>query len=77
MVLMDIERNIRPLSRSEKLQLMHYISTILLEEEKAPAAADYFEPGVSYPIYTPTIAPDDSAFAGALQLQELLEAPQG
>ncbi|MCP4397125.1 MAG: hypothetical protein GY801_07490 [bacterium] len=73
MLLIDIEKEIQPLSRSEKLQLMQYISTILLKEEKAPAA-DYFEPGASYPVYTPTIAPDDSAFAGALQLQELLEA---
>ncbi len=72
MLLIDIEKEIQPLSRSEKLQLMQYISTILLKEEKAPA--DYFEPGASYPVYTPTIAPDDSAFAGALKLQELLEA---
>ncbi len=74
MLLIDIEKEIQPLSRSEKLQLMQYISTILLKEEKAPAPADYFEPGASYPVYTPTIAPDDSAFAGALQLQELLKA---
>lgn len=39
MSLMDIEKQIAPLLRNEKLQLMQYISSILLEEAEDESAA--------------------------------------
>ncbi len=72
MLLLELEeRVIKPLPRFQKLQLIADITRMLQEEEKT--AEHYFEPGVEYPIFTPTIAPDDSGHEAAYQLQQLLE----
>jgi hypothetical protein len=72
MSLNELERKyIRPLSRVEKLQLIADITRMLQQEDEHPAS--YFNSEDSYPVLTPTIAPDDAPYEAAFQLQQLLE----
>ncbi len=72
MLLTELEnRLIRPLPRSDKLRLIANITKMLQDEEERPEK--YFRRGVSYPIMTPTITPDDTSYEAAFQLQQLWE----
>ena len=72
MLLLELEETvIKPLSIAEKLQLIADIAKMLQEEERR--LTQYVQRGVEYPVFTPTIAPDDSSYQGAYQLQQLWE----
>ncbi|QTA85707.1 hypothetical protein [Desulfonema magnum] len=72
MLLAELERKfIRPLPVSDKLQLIADITKMLQQEEEHPEK--YFERGVSYPVMTPTVTPDDTSYKAAFQLQQLWE----
>ena len=64
------EKSIKPLPRLQKLQLIADITKMLQEEEELEK---YMQRGGSYPLFTPTIAPDDSGYKAAYQLQQFLE----
>jgi predicted amidohydrolase len=70
MLLLDIEKNIRPLSRAEKIQLIRDIE-MMLHEEKSPQDGDefreFFQPGQRIGYHGPVDEPLIAA-----QLQELL-----
>jgi len=68
MLLAELEmRFIRPLPVSDKLQLITDITKMLQEERPEK----YFERGVTYPVMTPTVTPDDTSYKGAYRLQQL------
>ena len=72
MLLIELEEKaIRPLSRLQKLQLIADISKMLQEEEER--LETYVQRGRDYPVFTPTISPDDSAYKAAYQLQQFWE----
>ncbi len=72
MLLVELEHTlIKPLPRSEKLQLIADITKMLQQEDERPEK--YFERGCEYPVMTPTITSDDSSYKVAYQLQQLLE----
>lgn len=64
MELTKLTKEIKPLSRVEKLQLIEAISKMLLEEE---SPEKYLDPAVTYGLFTPL----DQEKA-ALQLQQFL-----
>jgi hypothetical protein len=53
------------------LQLIADITKMLQEEDECPEK--YFKRGITYPVMTPTIAPDDTSYKAAFQLQQLWE----
>ena len=65
MSLTEIAKEIIPLSRIEKLQLIEKISKMLREEE---SPATYFTRGAEYPVFTPY-----NEEKAAAQLQQFLE----
>lgn len=65
MVLTELTKEIKPLARFEKLQLIEAISKMLLEEE---SPENYVDPTVTYPLFTPL----DQEKAAA-QLQQFLD----
>lgn len=70
MLLVELEHKlIKPLPRSDKLQLIADITKMLQQEEERPEK--YFEKGYEYPVMTPTITSDDSSYKVAYQLQQL------
>lgn len=69
MSILELEQQIQPLSRAEKLQLIADITRMLQDEE--PTISDFFEPGKMYEIATPNIANDDSARKAAQQLKNV------
>ncbi|GAK50152.1 hypothetical protein U14_01379 [Candidatus Moduliflexus flocculans] len=72
MLLLELEETIiKPLSIAEKLQLIADIAKMLQEEESR--LMQYVQQGVEYPVFTPTISPDESSYHAAYQLQQLLE----
>lgn len=72
MLLAELEMKfIRPLPVSDKLQLIADITKMLQEEEERPEK--YFKRGVTYPVMTPTVTPDDTSYKGAYRLQQLWE----
>jgi len=64
MVFTELEQSVRSLSRTEKLELIRFISTELLHDERL----EHFEPGEALGVWSPH---DDNA--AAQQLGELLE----
>ncbi len=62
---------IKPLPRSEKLQLIQDITKMLQEEEGG--AELFFAKKATYPVFTPNIEPNDTSCEAAYQLQKLLE----
>jgi len=72
MLLVELENKlIKPLARSDKLRLIADIKKMLQQEEERPEK--YFKKGVTYPVMTPTITPDDASYKAAFQLQQLWE----
>ena len=65
MSLNEITKEIKPLSRIEKLHLIEEISKMLREEE---SPAKYFTKGAKYPVFTPY-----NEEKAADQLQQFLE----
>lgn len=64
MVLTELTKEIKPLTRFEKLQLIEAISKMLLEEE---GPERYVDPAFAYPIFTPL-----EQEKAAAQLQQFL-----
>ena len=64
MMLTDLEQSVRSLSRTEKPELIRFLSTELLEDERL----EHFEPGDAVGVRSPH---DEDA--AAQQLGELLE----
>ena len=69
MSVIEIEQQIKPLSRAEKLRLIADITQMLREEE--PDLSEYFEPGKVYEIVSQNVTPDNDTTA-VQQLQALL-----
>lgn len=63
--LTELTKEIKPLTRLEKLQLMQAISKMLIEEE---SPANYLDPTVTYPLFTPL-----EQEKAAAQLQQFLD----
>ncbi len=73
MLLVELEHKlIKPLPRSDKLQLIADITKMLQQEEERPEK--FFEREYEYPVMTPTITSDESFYQVAYQLQQLWEA---
>ena len=71
MLLAELEETyIKLFPKLQKLQLIADITKMLQEEEELERC---LQKGGSYPLFTPTIAPDDSAYKAAYQLQPFLE----
>ena len=68
MLVTEITKEVKPLSRLEKLQLIGEISKMLQEEE---CPGKYFTPGTEYPVFTPY-----NEEKAAAQLQQFLEQQQ-
>jgi hypothetical protein len=70
MSVLEIERQIKPLSRKEKEELFHYLAKELGEENEI---SKWLTPGEVLEIGTPNISPDGSHLTTAKQLQEALD----
>jgi hypothetical protein len=66
MLLLELEKDIQPLTRSEKLQLIAAITRMLQEEEERSLSDFPLRPGVEYPVYTPL---ESDMYEAAAQLQ--------
>lgn len=64
MVLTELEKSVKSLSRTEKLQLIRFISNELLRDERL----EHFEEGESLGVWSP-----HNEHVAARQLTELLE----
>lgn len=77
MVLADIEKHVKPLSKAEKEQLIHDIQRMLVDDEIEQHGDEILreisKPGIIYEIATPTLTPDDSGARASYQLQQFLE----
>ena len=69
MSIIEIEKEIKPLSREEKEKLFQFLAEELGKDDLLA----FFTPGAEYPIFTPTITPDDSAYRAAEQIQSYLD----
>jgi len=69
MMLMEIEQQIKPLSRQEKVRLMHFLVDELAQHELDPAR--YFTAGDRHVVWSPY-----DEHKAAYQLQQLLEEQQ-
>ncbi len=69
MILLEIEQHIKPLSRQEKVTLMHFLVDELAQNELDPA--HYFAPGDKHVVWSPY-----NEHKAAYQLQQLLEEQQ-
>jgi hypothetical protein len=69
MLLIEIEQHIKPLSRQEKVSLMHFLVDELAKSELDPAY--YFTPGDKHVVWSPY-----NEHKAAHQLQQLLEKQQ-
>ena len=67
MSIIELEQEIKPLTRLEKLQLIADITKMLQEEEESELA-QYFPPGTIAAVWSPF-----DEYAAAAKLQELLE----
>ncbi len=67
MLLIDIERHVKPLSRSEKWQLIKIVQEMLMKEE-ALELQGLSESGPPYPLFTPAGLEE-----GAAKLQQYLQ----
>ncbi len=65
------DKIIKPLPRSDKLQLIVDITKMLQQEEERPE--NYLKKGGAYPVMTPTITPDSTSIEAAVRLQRLLK----
>jgi len=68
MLMTEITKEIKPLSRLEKFQIIEQISKMLREEDDP---GKYFTPGTEYPVFTPC-----NEEKAAAQLQQFLEQQQ-
>ncbi len=72
MLLAELEdKIIKPLPKSDKLQLIVDITKMLQQEEESPE--HYLKKGGAYPVMTPTITPDSTSLEAASRLQQLWE----
>ncbi len=71
MAVIEIEKQIKPLSREEKEELFKYLARELGKEGDV---SKYLTLGCSYPIYTPNISPNGSHLKTMEQLQKVLKA---
>ena len=69
MVLLEIEQHIKPLSRQEKVKLIHFLVDELAQPELDPAR--YFTAGDKHVVWSPY-----NEHTAAFQLQHLLEEQQ-
>jgi len=67
MLLLDIEKTVKPLSRAEKWQLIKDVQEMLMQEETSELQ-HLTTPGRSYPLFTPVGLEE-----GATKLQEYLQ----
>ena len=67
MILAELEREIKPLSKEEKAQLMHFLIDEITQAEKLDAS-QYFQPGDQHGFWSAY-----NEYAAAEKLQELLE----
>lgn len=70
MVVSELEKDIQPLTRSEKLQLIAAITRMLQEEEERFLSGFPLQPDVEYPVYTPL---DSGMYEAAAQLQAYVD----
>lgn len=70
MLLLELEKDIQPLTRSEKLQLIAAITRMLQEEEEHSLSDIPLRPEVEYPVYTPL---DSGMYEAAAQLQAYVD----
>jgi hypothetical protein len=66
---LELEKDIQPLTRSEKLQLIAAITRMLQEEERSLSGLP-LQPDVEYPVYTPL---DSGMYEAAAQLQAYVD----
>lgn len=66
MLLIDIEKQVKPLSRAEKWQLIRDIQEMLMQEEETELQ-NLSKPGLTYPLFTPVGLEE-----GAARLQQYL-----
>lgn len=64
-VIAELTKEIKPLTRAEKLQLIEAISKMLLDEENAQG---HIDTTFTYPLYTPLFQEEAAA-----QLQQFIE----
>ncbi|MCP4107229.1 MAG: hypothetical protein GY749_17085 [Desulfobacteraceae bacterium] len=80
MSLPELEKEyIRPLTRTEKWQIIKDIRKMLQQEERAEEEGELrkiFKPGTVYEIATPSLAYDGDDAETAAQLQKILEKGQ-
>jgi hypothetical protein len=76
MLLIDIEKHIKPLSRADKEQLIRDVQRMLDEEEMSDderLLQERIPPGTSIPIDSPGAFVDDTMYKAATQLQQFIQ----
>jgi hypothetical protein len=77
MLLAEIEKHVKPLSKAEKEQLIRDIERMLVEDEIEQHGDEMLreisKPGIVYEIATPILGSEDSGARASQQLQQFLE----
>jgi hypothetical protein len=55
MLLIELEQQIKPLSRPEKIHLIHFLAEELDQADDQAELASMFTPGETYAVFTPVI----------------------